>query len=59
MIKFHGNGDPDSTIVALEYQEICQTLSHEKDVQKTNIKTLFDTKPNRWRVGVVIAVAGK
>lgn len=59
MTKYHANGDPHSTIVALEYEEICQTLAHEKTVQKTNMRTLFSTRPNRWRMGVSIAVAGK
>ncbi|KAF8858395.1 general substrate transporter [Acephala macrosclerotiorum] len=57
LIKWHGNGDPDSTVVALEYEEIAQTLAFEKTVQKTNFKALFMTKPNRWRMGCNIAVA--
>ncbi|CAH0040368.1 unnamed protein product [Clonostachys rhizophaga] len=32
--------------IAIEYQEICQTLEHEKSVQKTSFKTLFSTRPN-------------
>ncbi|CAI6092708.1 unnamed protein product [Clonostachys chloroleuca] len=56
--KYHGDGDADSPLVAIEYQEICQALEHEKSVQKTSFKTLISTRPNRWSIGVVCAVAG-
>ncbi|KAJ5186845.1 hypothetical protein N7449_009839 [Penicillium cf. viridicatum] len=55
LIRYHGNGDPDSTLVNIEYTEICQTLEHEKCMQKTNLKALVQTRPNRWRIGVVAA----
>jgi len=58
LIKWHGGGDSDSAVVMLEYEEICQTLAFEKTVQKTNFKALVSTKPNRWRLGVTVAVAG-
>src|ERR1041384_6222754 len=57
LVKYHGNGDPNSAIVALEYEEICQTLQHEKTVQNVNLKTLVKTRSNRWRLGVTAAVA--
>lgn len=57
LVKWHGGGDPDSAIVAFEYEEICQTLAFEKTVQKTDFKALFATRPNRWRMGCNIAVA--
>ncbi|KAL1311461.1 hypothetical protein AAFC00_004406 [Neodothiora populina] len=57
LLKYHGNGDPESPIVTLEYQEIVQTLEHEKSVQKANFKALVATRPNRWRFGVVAAVS--
>jgi MFS family permease len=59
LTKWHGGGDPDSAVVALEYEEICQTLAFEKSVQKTNVKALFSTKSNRWRMGCNLAVAGE
>jgi hypothetical protein len=59
LTKWHGAGDPDSAVVTLEYEEICQTLAFEKSVQKINFKALFSTRPNRWRMGCNIAVAGK
>ncbi|KAF7527109.1 hypothetical protein PCG10_003310 [Penicillium crustosum] len=55
LVKYHGNGDPYSTLVDIEYTEICQTLEHEKCMQKTNLKALVQTRPNRWRIGVVAA----
>lgn len=58
LVKYHGNGDQHSTIVAVEYEEICQTLQHERTVQNTGIKTLVSTRPNRWRLGVTAVVAG-
>ncbi|KAH7410745.1 general substrate transporter [Cadophora sp. MPI-SDFR-AT-0126] len=57
LVKWHGGGDPDSVIVGLEYEEICQTLAFEKTVQKMNFKTLVSTRPNRWRLGCTVAVA--
>lgn len=58
LTKYHGNGDPNSALVTIEYEEICETLEYEKSVQQTDVKTLFNTRPNRWRIGVVAAVAG-
>ncbi|KAM6506967.1 hypothetical protein FALCPG4_018779 [Fusarium falciforme] len=57
LTKYHGNGDPNSALVSIEYEEICQTLNFEKTVQKTNWMSMFNTRPNRWRMGVVAAVA--
>ncbi|KAM0326349.1 hypothetical protein ACHAQA_006951 [Verticillium albo-atrum] len=57
LIKYHGNGDPNSTVVAIEYEEICQTLQYEKTVQTTDYKALIRTRSNRWRLGVTAAVA--
>lgn len=59
LIKWHGGGDPDSVVVGLEYEEICQTLAFEKTVQQTDFKSLIATRPNRWRLGCTVAVAGK
>ncbi|KAL3419550.1 sugar transporter [Phlyctema vagabunda] len=56
LIKYHGGGDPDSQLVAMEFEEIRQTLEFEKTVQKQSFKALFNTKPNRWRIGITIAV---
>lgn len=58
LVKYHGNGDEHSTVVALEYEEILRTLQHEKTVQKTDLKPLVGTRPNRWRLGITAAVAG-
>ncbi|RDW64055.1 hypothetical protein BP5796_10557 [Coleophoma crateriformis] len=57
LIKYHGRGDPNSELVAIEFEEIRQTLEFEKTVQKQSFKALFATKPNRWRMGITIAVA--
>lgn len=59
LTKYHGNGDPESVLVDIEYAEICQTLEHEKCMQKTNLKALVQTRPNRWRIGVVAATGCK
>lgn len=59
LVKYHGGGDPFSPLVAVEFEEIRQTLDFEKTVQKTEFKALVDGKPNRWRLGVCIAVGGK
>jgi len=56
LIKYHGNADPNSPVVAMEYEEICQTLAFEKTVQSTNFKACFASRPNRWRLGCAIAV---
>ena len=58
LIKYHGGGDPYSALVAVEFEEIRQTLDFEKTVQKTEFKALVKGKPNRWRMGVCIAVGG-
>ncbi|GKT44504.1 lactose permease [Colletotrichum spaethianum] len=57
LVKYHGNGDSESLVVKAEYDEIRQTLDHEKTVQKTDYISLFNTRPNRWRIGITIAVA--
>lgn len=59
LTKYHGNNDPNSAVVEIEYSEMCQTLEYEKTVQKTNFKALFKTKSNRWRLGVVAATSSK
>lgn len=59
IIKYHGGGNANSPIVAREYEEIRQSLSHEKATQTVGFKALVATKPNRWRLGVVAATAGK
>lgn len=59
LVKYHGNGDPNSTLVAVEFEEIRQTLEFEKSVQKTEMKALVATKANRRRIGIAIAVGGK
>lgn len=56
IIKYHGCGDPESPVAALEYTEICDTLAFETSVQKTNAKTLVSTKGNRWRLGVAMSM---
>lgn len=56
LTKYHGNGDPNSELVSLEYEEIRQTLEFEKSVQKTEFKALVATKPNRRRLAIVVAV---
>lgn len=59
LTKYHGNGDPNSPVVLLEYEEILQTLEYEKTVQKTTFKALVATRPNRWRFGITLAVGSK
>lgn len=56
LVKYHGGGDVSSPLVAQEYEEIRQTLEFEKTVQKTSFQALFSTRPNRWRIGITIAV---
>ncbi|KIW35957.1 uncharacterized protein PV06_11734 [Exophiala oligosperma] len=50
IIKYHGGGNANSPIVAREYEEIRQSLSHEKATQTVGFKALVATKPNRWRL---------
>ncbi|KAM0544533.1 hypothetical protein ACHAPJ_011750 [Fusarium lateritium] len=57
LVKYHGNGDANSPVVLIQYDEICQTLQHEKTVQKTNFAALYKTRSNLWRLGVTAAVA--
>ncbi|KAH8705908.1 general substrate transporter [Talaromyces proteolyticus] len=57
IVKYHGGGDVDAPIVALEYEEICQAIAYEKETRKIEFKALLATRPNRWRFGVVAATA--
>jgi MFS family permease len=59
LIKHHGKGDPNSSLVMLEFEEILQTLEYEKTVQETSFKALVATRANRWRFGITLAVGSE
>lgn len=58
LIKYHGGGDPNSPIATTEYEEICHAIAYEKATESTDYKTIFMTKGNRWRFGIISLFAG-
>lgn len=59
LVKYHGNGNVGSPLVALEYEEIKQTIDYKKTAQKLDFLSLFKTKSNRWRIGIVFIISGR
>lgn len=57
LLKYHANGDTSSELLRIELEEIVQTLEYEKTVQNAGFKSLVNTRPNRWRFGIVAAVS--
>ncbi|KAL7952304.1 putative MFS hexose transporter [Trichoderma compactum] len=56
LIKFHGEGDPNSELVAFEYEEIQKALVKERE-QNITWKAFFLSIPNLKRIGLCFATA--
>ncbi|KAH6661953.1 general substrate transporter [Plectosphaerella plurivora] len=59
LIKYHGDGNPDSALVRLELTEIQESLAAEEEVSNHNwnYKILLATRPNRLRMWLIMLVA--
>ncbi|KAH6949692.1 MFS transporter [Ilyonectria sp. MPI-CAGE-AT-0026] len=56
LIKYHGEGDPNSAFVQAEYLQISETLRLEKEASTHPWRELFTTKSNLRRVAVAFCV---
>ncbi|KAK2041082.1 general substrate transporter [Colletotrichum somersetense] len=59
LVKYHGNGDPNSALVKLELDEIQDSLAAELELKSTNwnYKALVDNRPNLYRMWLIMLVA--
>ncbi|RPB15509.1 general substrate transporter [Morchella conica CCBAS932] len=60
LAKYHGEGDRNSSVVQIEYQEMTEQISSSSsssDKMWWNYKDLFNTRAARYRIGLVIAMA--
>jgi hypothetical protein len=55
LAKVHAEGDFDSEIVQLEYEEVKTTIAIEKEAEQTGWLELFKTKGNRHRLLILIS----
>ncbi|SGZ22503.1 BQ5605_C022g09497 [Microbotryum silenes-dioicae] len=57
LVKFHGNGDPNSAIVELEWAEMVEDIKVDaSDKRWWDYSELFKTKAARWRVFMVLVM---
>lgn len=56
LIKWHANGDPNSELVAAEFQEIKEGIRRDLEENQT-WRDLFSSVPNWKRIGICICVA--
>ncbi|EGO28066.1 hypothetical protein SERLADRAFT_447278 [Serpula lacrymans var. lacrymans S7.9] len=57
LIKYHGNGNPESKIVALEMEEMLQSISTTgSDKKWWDFRSLFNSRASRHRIWIVLAV---
>jgi hypothetical protein len=56
LTKYHAEGDRDHPLVKAEYEEIVKNIEIEMTNTGKAWRTLFATKPNRWRVGITLMV---
>lgn len=60
LIKYHGNGNPNSALVKLECEEIKSSLEAEAEVGSGkwwDYKILLKTRANRYRMWIIFLVA--
>jgi len=57
LVKYHGNGNRDSSVVQAEFLEIQETLKYEKENQGLGWKTLISTPGNRMRTWINVSTA--
>lgn len=56
LVKYHGDGDEHSPVVAFEYAEIREAIARERE-QKMTWKEFFMSLPNLKRIGICFATA--
>jgi sugar porter (SP) family MFS transporter len=56
LVKYHGEGDPNSELVQFEYAEIVQVITQEKE-QNITWKAFFSSVPNLKRIALCFATA--
>lgn len=58
LIKYHGNGDPDSALVKLEFEEFQENIALDaSDKRWWDYRALFATKNARWRFLMVMMIS--
>ena len=58
LVKYHGDGNPDSRIVALEMEEMMEVVSITgSDKRWWDFRDLFNSRGARYRTFLVVAVA--
>lgn len=57
LVKHHGNGDANHPLPIAEYHEMCEALYQEKQMKHRGIRLFFQTKANRKRLFILIALA--
>ncbi|PYH91998.1 sugar transporter [Aspergillus ellipticus CBS 707.79] len=54
LAKYHGNGNPDDSVVQFEFQEMKETIELEIAANKTSWLELVNSRGNRWRSFILI-----
>ena len=58
LIKYHGDGDPNSIVVNLEMQEMMEVIDLEgSDKRFWDFRCLFNTRAARYRTFLVTCIA--
>lgn len=58
LVKYHGNGDPDSALVKLEFEEFQENIALDgSDKRWWDYRALFATKNARWRFLMVMMIS--
>ena len=58
LVKYHGDGDPNSEVVALELEEMQAVISHSgADKRFWDIRGLFNSRAARYRTFLVVCIA--
>lgn len=58
LVKYHGNGDPNSAIVKLEFEEFQENIALDgSDKRWWDYRALFRTKNARWRFLMVMMIS--
>ncbi|KZT21764.1 general substrate transporter [Neolentinus lepideus HHB14362 ss-1] len=58
LIKYHGDGDPNSPIVTFEIEEMIQYISAEgSDKRWWDIRELFNSRAARYRTYLIVCIA--
>ncbi|CAI6094654.1 hypothetical protein V2G26_007586 [Clonostachys chloroleuca] len=62
LVKYHGEGDPDSAVARLELEEMQQSLGIERESEHGqsrwwDYRVLFNSRPARYRMWIILMVA--